>query len=53
MLVAIGVTAFNLAGRYLPIFETEDPERTKIWARENKRLAGLEFSRASSAPDPR
>ncbi len=53
MLVAIGVTAFNLAGRYLPIFETEDSERTKIWARENKRLAGLEFSRASSAPDPR
>ena len=53
MLVAIGVTAFNLAGRYLPIFETEDPERTKIWAQENKRLAGLEFSRASSAPDPR
>jgi len=53
MLVAIGVTAFNLAGRYLPIFETEDPERSKIWAMENKRLAGLEFSRVPSAPDPR
>lgn len=53
MLVAIGVTAFNLAGRYLPIFETEDPERSKVWAQENKRLAALEFSRASSAPEPR
>jgi Ni/Fe-hydrogenase subunit HybB-like protein len=53
MLVAIGVTAFNLAGRYLPIFETEDPERLKVWAQEKKRLAALEFSRASSVPDPR
>ena len=53
MLVAIGVTAFNLAGRYLPIFETEDPERSKVWAQEQKRLAALQFSGASSAPDPR
>jgi Ni/Fe-hydrogenase subunit HybB-like protein len=40
MLVTIGVTAFNLAGRYLPIFETEaeDAERIETWTQERERI---------------
>jgi len=55
MLVTIGVTAFNLAGRYLPIFETEaeDAERIETWTRERERLAHLRSEEPSLAPDRR
>jgi Ni/Fe-hydrogenase subunit HybB-like protein len=40
MLVTVGVIAFNLAGRFLPVFESsahEDHERATLWEREAAR----------------
>jgi Ni/Fe-hydrogenase subunit HybB-like protein len=53
MLVTIGVTAFNLAGRYLPIFETEaeDTERIETWTRERERIARLRSEKPRLASD--
>ncbi len=43
MLVTIGVTGFNLASRWLPIFETgaEDSERVQTWSNWVRHITGI------------
>ena len=43
MLVSVGVVAFNLAGRYLPVFAEEEEAEARArlaWEREEEWLGG-------------